>query len=848
MIGTLRRFAVLVILAVAAAPVRAADEAEPASLADAVRALVESDPMNADALLFRLLERNPDPLEVMPLLRDTWSPAEPGWRVRPHRYGDDHVRDFHLYVPTTYDPEEAAPLLIHMHGGVSRPALLTETEMLGYRDWWTEEAERNGMLVVFPLGEKGAEWWTETQASALEEIVKDLSRDFHLDRNRVFATGFSDGGSGSFYLSLTHPTYYAGFVPLNGHPAVASGASGRNLFPVNHGMRPLYVVNTQDDPLYPAQGILPYIRSMMEEGVAVRFTSYPGIGHTPAYRDEQDPLIGDWILDTPRDPLPDRVVWQTADLDTGRCSWVTILELGETPDAPGFRDVNVMSPPGRVLLGIRVDTEYEGEGVRVQSVTEESVAAAIGLAAGDVITRIDDAPTPGFGELRQALGAKRYGEEVHVEWTRDGEAHGAGGRFPEYTPEPTYARDRPSGRIEVTRDGNRIAVLANGVTKYALDLSPAEFDFDEEIVVTTNGKESFRGIVKPELETLLLSFAHDRDPDLLFLARLTIDLAPDEEDAKLEATAREYLASLAAEDGEQNPGRAEVDRTEHGVSVRFPRIATRVWLRPVGDDWRVEAHGADWLWPLRRKDESGREVVELTWSALTVRPLESFALPDVPGGRSLDLLFDDDVARLGIDGEGRVVQRGTVLTEDRLEAILPGRQQDILALAAASGAPSSSVLGFLRHLVYSPMDPTEPRFREVDFLTELYPRPYLARGIPATVKPAPNPKKVRLEPLPEISLVVGPAGADAGRLSAIGHLPVEGKRVRLTLDGRLRWEDALRILAEIGAGQPAEIVLDDREIGADAAPVTLDDEPLPPSDEPLEPPADVHLELYVVLP
>jgi hypothetical protein len=86
--------------------------------------------------------------------------------------------------------------------------------------------------------------------------------------------------------------------------------------------------------------------------------------------------------------------------------------------------------------------------------------------------------------------------------------------------------DRPErlGGVEVRRQGNRIDVTSHGVKRYRLLLSPEEVDLDAEVVVTTNGSESFRGVVPPSLTTLLDWAGRDMDRTMLFAAELAIEV------------------------------------------------------------------------------------------------------------------------------------------------------------------------------------------------------------------------------------------------------------------------------------------------------------------------------------
>lgn len=507
-----------------------ADEKDPAALVGAISRLTGAGADAEQKAREALLALDPDPLETARLLREIADDyvlplPEAGWRIREARSPEGDVRPYHLYVPSSYDGERPSAVLFHLHGGVSRPEYLTEDRMAEYRDWWKAEAEAGATLAVFPLGRQGAEWWTESQAGTLETIIRDLSREFVVDRDRVFVTGFSDGASGAYYLGVTHPTYFAGFIPMNGHPAVAAGASGRQLYLGNHAVRPLYIVATQEDSLYPAAAVLPFVATMMQAGAQVRLTSYPGIGHFPGYREEENPRIAAFLAATKRDPLPDRLSWETADLDAGRCAWVSILDLGTSPNAPDFPDWNVPTPDMGVKLGVRLDAAFEGPGARVESVVPESAAAALGIAAGDVIRAIDGDAVDDLESLRASLGAKRHGQPIAVAVERAETPMRLEGALPPFVPKPYYDRTRPSGRIDVVREGNVVTVKARGVARYALDLSPDEFDFAKEIVVRTNGSESFRGLVKPDAARVVDGFLADRDPRMLFAARLVIDLS-----------------------------------------------------------------------------------------------------------------------------------------------------------------------------------------------------------------------------------------------------------------------------------------------------------------------------------
>ena len=89
------------------------------------------------------------------------------------------------------------------------------------------------------------------------------------------------------------------------------------------------------------------------------------------------------------------------------------------------------------------------------------------------------------------------------------------------------AQPKRAGGVIVTRQGNTVDVQSLGVRRYRLLLSPEKFDLDNDVVVRTDGRDSFRGRVERSRETLLEWAAEDVDRTLLFAAELEIRVPPD---------------------------------------------------------------------------------------------------------------------------------------------------------------------------------------------------------------------------------------------------------------------------------------------------------------------------------
>ena len=83
-----------------------------------------------------------------------------------------------------------------------------------------------------------------------------------------------------------------------------------------------------------------------------------------------------------------------------------------------------------------------------------------------------------------------------------------------------------SGRVDLSRRGNRVEIASRGVAALTLLLSPDQFDFSQPITIVTNGQVAFDGIVQPSVATLVKWAARDNDRRMLFGAELKVKVRP----------------------------------------------------------------------------------------------------------------------------------------------------------------------------------------------------------------------------------------------------------------------------------------------------------------------------------
>lgn len=127
-------------------------------------------------------------------------------------------RSYRLYVPTNYNPEEPMPIVVALHG---RPdtgvgfSIITQLHLT---------AEKENFLVLYPDGlnlgwnyvwgypEFRYDEWDDVQF--LQDLVLHLNEHVNIDLNRVYATGFSNGGFMTQRLACDAYDFFAAYAVL----------------------------------------------------------------------------------------------------------------------------------------------------------------------------------------------------------------------------------------------------------------------------------------------------------------------------------------------------------------------------------------------------------------------------------------------------------------------------------------------------------------------------------------------------------------------------------------------------------------------------------------------------------
>ncbi|WNM63927.1 alpha/beta hydrolase-fold protein [Candidatus Nitrospira neomarina] len=261
-------------------------EASGVSLTSLVKAYVEEDsPEKANELLAdiqHMPEANVDSISKI-LQQPTPYEAQP---VGPQPRRSIRVKgvdtEYALYVPPSYSPEQPMAFILCLHGaGFTGEA---------YLDRWIPRLGDKYILAC-PSVTMGS-WWTRYGEDLALMVLQEVQKDYHIDPDRVFLSGMSNGGIGTWIIGMHHADRFAGIAPM------ASGIDDV-LFPFVENLvhTPVYVIHGAADQVMPVQLSRDLVKEMERRGIPYQYQE-----HTWTH-----PHAGGHFF--PRQALPELMTW-----------------------------------------------------------------------------------------------------------------------------------------------------------------------------------------------------------------------------------------------------------------------------------------------------------------------------------------------------------------------------------------------------------------------------------------------------------------------------------------------------------------------------------------------------------
>lgn len=192
---------------------------------------------------------------------------------------------FLLYLPESYKPDSALPLMLFLHGRGESDGPLSIVAKWG-PPLLVSRGEKLPYILVSPQCPKEDNWSSDTQQARLVELLDSIVKKFGANQNRIYLTGLSMGGSGSWQMAANHPARFAAVVPICGRGTETDASKLKSL--------PIWVFCGDQDGVFKSNEEL--VQAIMNAGSqSIRFTSLESIGHNSWSAAYATPDLYKWL-------------------------------------------------------------------------------------------------------------------------------------------------------------------------------------------------------------------------------------------------------------------------------------------------------------------------------------------------------------------------------------------------------------------------------------------------------------------------------------------------------------------------------------------------------------------------
>ncbi len=210
---------------------------------------------------------------------------------------------YQVYVPREFSKAQKWPVIVALHGGGEYGNDGLKQTQVGLATAVRLHPERFPAIIVFPQAKPdGTPGWQLDGGKAAMQALDNAVKEFNGDRSRLYLTGYSAGGNGTWFLGSRYADRFAalvvvcGFVsdfksPSNGimYPAIIPSVSRGEIYPslaAKVARIPIWILHGNKDDIVLPEDSRQMEAALKKVGADVRYTEIPGANHNawdPSY-------------------------------------------------------------------------------------------------------------------------------------------------------------------------------------------------------------------------------------------------------------------------------------------------------------------------------------------------------------------------------------------------------------------------------------------------------------------------------------------------------------------------------------------------------------------------------------
>lgn len=248
---------------------------------------------------------------------------------------DGSYQPYALYVPDAYSPYTKWPLVISLHG-YSSDHVLNLRRVFGLGNMCRQlDADCKQTfptfpevpcLVASPYGFGSMGYGAQGETDVLD-VLEDVKSNFSIDDDRVYLTGLSMGGEGTWHIAVRYPDLWAAIAPVCAPTAFFAGPEDVKCLARNLMHVPANISHGDCDTTVPVDESREMARIMDELAYSYMYEEYPDVEHNAWDHTYADARIFRWLLQYRKALKPRKISFTTDRLRYNTAYWIEVSRI-----------------------------------------------------------------------------------------------------------------------------------------------------------------------------------------------------------------------------------------------------------------------------------------------------------------------------------------------------------------------------------------------------------------------------------------------------------------------------------------------------------------------------------------
>ena len=205
-----------------------------------------------------------------------------------YKDADGKEAKYILFVPHDYKGDKAYPLILFLHGAGETGTDGEKQAKVGLGPAIKKHEKTFPFLAGFPQSLKRT-WQADSEdGKRAVAILDEVEKNYKVDAKRVYLTGLSMGGFGTWSFAAKYPERWAAIVPICGGGNTEKAEKIKDI--------PCWCFHGDADTAVPVKRSRDMIAALKVAGGQPKYDEFPGVGHNSWDKAYGNQELYDWLL------------------------------------------------------------------------------------------------------------------------------------------------------------------------------------------------------------------------------------------------------------------------------------------------------------------------------------------------------------------------------------------------------------------------------------------------------------------------------------------------------------------------------------------------------------------------